>query len=237
MRMLILAGGLGTRLKEAVSHVPKPMAPVGDTPFLYYQLEHWIAHGVKSFVFLLHYQADIIESFLEQNRNGLLAGCEVLSVVEPDRLDTGGAVAYAVHTLGINGDFIVTNADTWLGSGINELSKTDANSMIIIKQPDVSRFGQVEVDNKHFITAFREKGQLSGEGWINAGMCRLNSLLFKDWNGQRMSLEKDIFPPLLEMKQLKAVKVECDFIDIGIPEEYRRFCAWQMNNRKDRLCS
>jgi D-glycero-alpha-D-manno-heptose 1-phosphate guanylyltransferase len=237
MKMLILAGGLGTRLRQAVSDVPKPLAPVDNLPFLYFQLENWISQGTRSFVFLLHYQADMIKSFIESHRHTLLSDCDISVLVEPERLDTGGAVAYAVRTLNLTEDFIVTNADTWLGNGIAQLINIGANSLVIIKQADVSRFGQVEIDGQSLVTAFREKGMYKGEGWINAGMCILNPSLFRHWDGQKISLEKDIFPLLLKKRELQAVAVTSDFIDIGIPDDYRRFCVWQVNGRKDKLCN
>ena len=66
MDLLILAGGFGTRLKSVVSNVPKTMAPIDNVPFLHYQIENWIFQGVKSFVFLLYYQSDIIIEYLEK---------------------------------------------------------------------------------------------------------------------------------------------------------------------------
>ena len=69
MKLLVLAGGFGTRLQSVVSDVPKAVAPVGNVSFLYLQLEHWIAQGVRSFVFLLHHQADLIIGFFEGRAN------------------------------------------------------------------------------------------------------------------------------------------------------------------------
>jgi D-glycero-alpha-D-manno-heptose 1-phosphate guanylyltransferase len=236
MRMLVLAGGFGTRLKSVVSDVPKPLAPVGNVPFLQYQIEHWIEQGVRSFVFLLHHQADRIVDFLEGQRAGLLRGCDVRSIVEPQPLDTGGAVAYAVRQLGLDGDFLVTNADTWLGAGVRELAAAGADAMIVVRQPDVARYGQVEFDADGCVRAFREKDAASGEGWINAGMCALRADHFRQWNGGRLSLERDVFPELLAARALRAVPLEADFIDLGIPEDYERFCRWQQGGRKGRLC-
>jgi D-glycero-alpha-D-manno-heptose 1-phosphate guanylyltransferase len=237
MKMLVLAGGFGTRLQEMVSDVPKPLAPVGAMPFLHYQVEHWIAQGVRSFLFLLHHQADLVDRFIEERRDGLLAGCSVQSIIEPKPLDTGGAVAYAVRKIGLEETFFVTNADTWLGSGVCELGSAGADAMIVVRQTDVSRYGQVEVDNAGFVSAFREKAESSGEGWINAGICTLRAEHFANWNGQRLSLEKDVFPKLLAARLLRAVPLETDFIDIGIPEDYLRFCRWQESGREGRLCN
>lgn len=236
MKLLVLAGGFGTRLRTVVSDVPKPLAGVGDVPFLHYQVEHWIAQGVRSFVFLLHHQADRIVEFLDERREGLLAGCTVDVVVEPEPLDTGGAVAHAVRQLGLDGEFLVTNADTWLGSGVRQLADAGADAMIVVRQPDVARYGQVEFDAEGYVRAFREKGETGGQGWISAGMCALRAAHFRHWDGRRLSLERNVFPELVAERALRAVPLEADFIDIGIPEDYERFCRWQLGGRKGGLC-
>lgn len=236
MKMLVLAGGFGTRLKSVVREVPKPLAPVGNVPFLQYQVEHWVEQGVRDFVFLLHHQADLIERFLDDQREGALRACQVQAIVEPTPLDTGGAVAYAVRKLGLEGEFLVTNADTWLGGGVRELQRAGADAMAVIGQPDVSRYGQVEFDAGGRVQAFREKGDASGQGWINAGRCVLRAGHFEAWDGQRLSLEREVFPRLLAAGSLRAVPLDSDFIDIGVPEDYERFCLWQQGGREGRLC-
>lgn len=237
MRMLVLAGGFGTRLQSVVSDVPKPLAPIGALPFLHYQIEHWIAQGVRSFVFLLHHQADLINRFIDERRNSVFAGCAVQSITEPQPLDTGGAVAYAVRHLSLVGEFLVANADTWLGAGVRELDCAGAAAMIVVRQADVSRYGRVEIDGAGLVSSFHEKDESNGAGWINAGLCTLRAEHFTDWDGNRLSLEKDVFPRLLAARQLKAVPLESDFIDIGVPEDYLRFCQWQESGREGKLCS
>src|ERR1017187_6530825 len=113
MKLLVLAGGFGTRLKSVVSEVPKALAPVGDVPFLHLQFEHWKNQGVTSFVFLLHHRADHIIDFINGEQYGLLKNCAVQWIIEPTPMDTGGAIAYAIQQLNIRGNFLVTNADTW----------------------------------------------------------------------------------------------------------------------------
>ena len=237
MKMLVLAGGFGKRLQSVVAGVPKALAPVGQVPFLYLQIEHWIAQGLRSFIFLLHHQADLIISFLEAEKNGLLIGCQVTWLVEPTPMDTGGAVAYAVRRLDLIGDFLLTNADTWLGVGVEDISQSAAPSMALISLFDASRYGQVQFNNQLNVTVFSEKSSSQGPGWINAGFCHLNTDLFKDWDGQPFSLERSLFPELASRGALKAVPLQTDFIDIGIPDDYFRFCHWIAAARKSKLCS
>lgn len=235
--MLVLAGGFGIRLQSVLPDMPKAMAPVGEIPFLALQLENWIAQGVRSFVFLLHHHADQIISFLERSRGGLLKDCEVVNVVEFVAMDTGGAVAYAVRKLGLDEDFLVVNADTWLGSGVRELTALPAPAMAVIRLSDTQRYGKVEFDRAHQVTAFREKSLQTGEGWINAGMYRLNTDLFRDWDGTRFSIEKKTLHDLACQGRLQAVELDTAFIDIGIPEDYSRFCQQVEEGRIGNLCN
>lgn len=236
LKLLVLAGGFGTRLKSVLSATPKALAPIGEVPFLELQLENWIAQGIRSFVFLLHHQADQVTGFLESVKGGLLKGCEVRSLIEPMPMDTGGAVANAVRELGLDGEFLVTNADTWLCSGIPELAAAHAPAMAVIHLDDSSRYGQVQFDNSHRVTAFTEKNVLNAPGWINAGLCRLGADLFRTWDGARFSLERQTFPELVQRGELLVVAIGPDFIDIGIPEDYQRFCRWVEGGRKGTLC-
>ena len=237
MKMLVLAGGFGTRLQSVGAGVPKALVPVGQVSFLYLQIENWLAQGLRSFVFLLHHQADLIISFLEAEKNGLLTGCQVDWLVEPTPMDTGGAVAYVVKQLNLTGDFLLTNADTWLGSGVQDISQSAASSMAVLSLRDTSRYGQVQFNDQFNVTVFSEKSSSQGPGWINAGLCHLNTDFFKDWDGRPFSLERVLFPELASRGALKAVPLQTDFIDIGIPDDYFRFCHWIEAGRKGKLCS
>ena len=237
MKLLVLAGGFGTRLQSVVPEFPKALAPVGEVPFLYFQIEHWIAQGLRSFVFLLHHQANQIIDFLKSHQNGLLKNCEVHWLVEPTPMDTGGALAYAVEQLHLSGYFLATNADTWLGTGVKDVCQVNAPAMAVVELCDTSRYGGVRFDDQKRVVAFHEKSDSKGAGWINAGLCHLNSELFKNWNHQPFSLERISFPALVSSGDLKAVVLNTDFIDIGIPDDYFRFCRWITSNRKGPLCS
>lgn len=237
MKLLVLAGGFGTRLQSVLPTTPKALAPIGDTPFLALQLENWIAQGVNSFNFLLHHQADQVLDFLDGMKSRMLKGSEVNSVIEPQALDTGGAVAYAVRTFGLEGEFLVANADTWLGSGVRELAASTGPAIAVVRLADASRYGQVQFDDKHRVTAFAEKKAEGGAGWINAGLCRLHASMFSAWDGQKFSLERQTYPALVRKGELQAIELIADFIDIGIPADYQRFCRWIKENRASALCN
>ena len=224
--LIVLAGGFGTRLRSVVSELPKPLAPVFGRPYLQYLIERWVEQGVTQFTFLLHHQASCIKAFLElQKSEGLLRDCELRTLAEPQPLGTGGAVAYAVKQLQITGSFLVANADTWIESGIVQLVKAPVPAMAIVHVESSERYGSVVIQQKKVI-AFEEKQNSSGPGWINAGLYHLHADLFHEWNGLPFALERKLFPMLVEVGQLMAVPLETDFIDIGIPEDYFRFCRW-----------
>ena len=239
MRLLVLAGGFGTRLQSVVSEVPKALASVGSVPFLHLQIEHWKSQGNNSLAFLLHHQSDLLISFLQSEQlEGELIDCEVRWLVEPTPMDTGGAVAYAVEQIGLTGNFLVTNADTWLSTGIADVLQAKAPAMAVMELSDAARYGRVQFDEQHRVTAFQEKDSNSrGAGWINAGLCQLNAASFKDWDHLPFSLERVTFPAMVARRELKAVALQTEFIDIGIPDDYYRFCRWIAADRQGSLWS
>jgi D-glycero-alpha-D-manno-heptose 1-phosphate guanylyltransferase len=237
MRLLVLAGGFGTRLKTAVADLPKALAPIGDIPFLQLQIEHWLVQGLCEFTFLLHHKSDQIVDFLRAQQGGLLKNCEVDWLIETMPMDTGGAIAHAVKTLDLKDDFLMTNADTWLGTGIREMTQSSDPAIAVINLLDVSRYGQVHFDNDQRVSYFTEKNGQCATGWINAGLCHLNSELFKNWDGQPFSLERGLFPALVKDRRLAVVPLQTDFIDIGVPIDYYRFCRWVAAGRQDSLCN
>lgn len=237
MKLLVLAGGFGTRLKSAIADVPKALAPVGDVPFLLLQIENWLAQGLSEFTFLLHHQSDQIVAFLQAQQTGLLKSCQVNWLIEPTPMNTGGALAHAVKTLNLKDDFLMTNADTWLGNGIREMLHSPAPAMAVVNLLDVSRYGQVHFDCQQRVTAFAEKNGRCDAGWINAGLCHLNAELFRNWDGHPFSLERDLFASLVKSHRLSAVPLKTEFIDIGVPGDYHRFCYWVATGRQTGLCN
>jgi D-glycero-alpha-D-manno-heptose 1-phosphate guanylyltransferase len=237
MKLLVLCGGLGTRLQAVLNDVPKALAPVGSVPFLHLQIENWKNQGIRSFVFLLHHQADLIIKFLQSEQQiGVLFDCEVRWLVESRPLDTGGAVANAVEQLRLTDNFLVTNADTWLGTGIANVSQDKSPAMAVVELSDSSRYGSVQFDKQFRVSIFQEKSSGSQKaGWINAGLFQMNVETFKDWDRLPFSLERAIFPAMVSRGELKAVTLKTEFIDIGIPEDYYRLCKWMATDRKGPL--
>lgn len=224
--LFVLAGGFGTRLQSVLDGLPKALAPVHGKKFLSLQIEHWRKQGINSFVFLLHHHADVIINFLKIEESKLLKDCKVQCVVESKPMGTGGAVAYAIQQLAFEGDFLLTNADTWLGRGIDEMRGASSPAILVVRVGDAGRYGEVIFNEHQLVTAFVEKRNYSNIGWINAGISRMNSSFFKNWDGQPFSLENSTYPQLAMNKFLAAISIDTDFIDIGVPDDYARFCRW-----------
>ena len=234
--ILVLAGGFGSRLKSLVSDVPKPLAPVCGKPFLIHLLENLYSLGAREFVFLLHYEADAIKETIAEVINcNDLDGIKIISLVEDIPLGTGGSIMNAVNVLHITESFMVINADTWLGSGFKQLSLSSPNSIAAVNVEDCSRYGAlVVIDGK--IEQFLEKKSSYCSGLINAGLYHLSPDIFNQVLGDTsFSLEADIFPSIVDRGMLSAIEINTDFIDIGVPEDYLRFCRWIESGKENEL--
>jgi len=96
----------------------------------------------------------------------------------------------------------------------------------LVRVADASRYGTVVFDENHVVGSFHEKYPNAGPGWINAGMSLLRAEDFSDWDRKPFSIEEGVFPRLASSGKLRAVPLDPEFIDIGIPEDYYRFCRW-----------
>ncbi len=224
---VILAGGLGTRLKQAVPDRPKCLAPVGDTSFLAIQLRLLKTQGITDFVLSLGYMADLVCKEIER----LKSEFSIKYVIEEQALGTGGAALYAMQFFDIE-EALVTNGDTFLNGDLGALLQplNTANNelcrMAVVKVGDISRFGGIEV-NGNLVTAFAEKGG-SGAGLINAGFYRTSRQAFDQYGfraGAAFSFESNLMPQLSSRQQVTAVEINGDFTDIGVPSDYRKFCS------------
>ncbi|MCW7466192.1 sugar phosphate nucleotidyltransferase [Leptospira levettii] len=232
--IFILAGGRGTRLASVVNDVPKPLAPVFGKPFLHYLLENYINQGFRRFFFLLHFKSDLIIEYVRKMKATFLEDTEIQFSVEPSLLGTGGAVSYALNFLKYEGEFLIVNADTWVDKkSMFNIADSASPSMAVIYSSDVSRYGKVSLD-KNLVLEFEEKRENAGAGWINAGLYKLHSSVFDGRTGE-FSMETDVFPDLVQQRSLRAVPLDTEFIDIGIPEDYIRFQNWITSGREIKL--
>jgi len=221
---VVLAGGFGTRLREAVPDRPKCLAPVGARSFLEIHLDSLAGQGVDRFVLSLGHMAEMVIAAIEPLRTRYHIDC----VIEESPLGTGGAVCYAMHQVGLD-EAMLTNGDTFLDADLSDLmtplalNAGERMRLAAVKVDDRSRFGGITLANR-LVTGFLEKGA-AGAGLINAGVYRVHRSAFGNRApGDVFSLETDVMPQLVQTGALKATVVLGSFIDIGVPLDYRRFC-------------
>jgi NDP-sugar pyrophosphorylase family protein len=234
--LLVLAGGFGSRLRSAVSDVPKPLAPVANQPFLKYLLKNLISQGADDIVLLLHFEANKIEDMVEtMKKDGHLNGIKIRTLIEKKPLGTGGAIANALSMLKLKDSFIVVNADTWISSGLDLLANSEHPCLASVKINNCDRYGYLDIVNNK-ILSFNEKQPKNINGWINAGMYHFDISNFIDYQeGSFFSLEEIILPKLVNSSELNVIQLETEFIDIGVPVDYLRFCEWIEKGKKIEL--
>lgn len=219
MDVVILAGGLGTRLSSIVSDVPKPMAPVNGKPFLEYILL-WLEKFDISNVFLsVGYKKEVIQDYFGDNFNGM----PITYAVEDKPLGTGGGIINALQ-LTTSKDVLIVNGDTYFPIDINDLAsfhnQNNSAFTIALKQMvNFDRYGTVEIENTS-IRKFNEK-QYAEAGLINGGIYLVNrNFLMTRQFPEVFSFEKEVLELEADKGTLSGKAFDNDFIDIGIPEDY-----------------
>jgi len=218
---IVLAGGLGTRLKSAVPDLPKCLAPVAGKPFLGYLLDYAKKQGIEKFVFALGYKTELIEQFVKQY---LPKGSYFFSV-EEEPLGTGGAIYKAGRKIQ-SPDTIVFNADTFFGISLLNFSivhelKRAACTLALKPMKSFDRYGAVELEDQ-VITGFSEK-KFQASGLINGGVYAISIETFLRKMFPRIfSFEKEYLEKEYKSGNIFGMVSEAYFIDIGIPEDYER---------------
>ena len=219
MEAIILAGGYGTRLRQVISGIPKPMAPINGKPLLEYILGHLQKQGIRKVILSTGYKHEIIEQYFENQFNDI----KIVYSVESEPLGTGGAIKKALDYVTSDHIFIL-NGDTFFQVNFNELYQThlqiNSDLTIVLKNmenPD--RFGIIETLNNKVIS-FKEKTYKS-EGTVNGGVYVIKSrLLQKIEIPEKFSFEKDFMENYFSTFNFNTFKSDAYFIDIGIPEDY-----------------
>lgn len=221
MKAVVLAGGFGTRLRERVPNLPKPMALVAGRPFLEYVLDRLIAGGVSEIILSVGYLADVvIEHF-----GSAYCGAAVSYAVESEPLGTGGAIAHALKGQG-DAPVLVLNGDTFINIDYAEFMRWYAQSptqvaMVLREVPDVTRYGSVLVSGNR-VAGFAEKGKVGG-GLINAGVYVVDPGVFESFGlSGAFGFEGDLLQDHCDELTPGAFITDAYFIDIGIPKDYDR---------------
>ncbi|HEY9075457.1 MAG TPA: nucleotidyltransferase family protein [Anaerolineaceae bacterium] len=220
LSVVILAGGLGTRLRPVVSDRQKVIAEIHGKPFLYNILDQLIKAEITEVILCTGYLGNQVQAAIGERYKSII----IRYSQENEPLGTGGAIIHARHLF--SGKVIlVMNGDSYcnlhLSKFINShLERTNIGSLVVTWVPDIKRYGHVKFDKFGNINAFFEKGAHSGPGWINAGIYLLSTDLFQNIEQQYpISIERDLFPRWIQ-KGLYAYQSRAKFLDIGLPETY-----------------
>ena len=223
---IILAGGLGTRLRSAVPDLPKPMAPIAGRPFLAYQLDYWIGQGVDRFVLSVGYRHEAIVGYFGASYRGV--GLEYS--VEQEPLGTGGGLLVALDQLDSLQPFLLLNGDTYFEVDLAALTqwhqqKRSEWTVALFRCSQAGRYMGMTVDEDARVTQLQsgtgQPGRLANGGVYLVSPDAARS---SRWTaGDKLSLEDDLVPALFEGgRRLYGLECAGAFIDIGIPEDYRR---------------
>ncbi len=201
---VILAGGLGKRLRPITERIPKPMIEVAGKPILQWQVEFLSQNGINKFIFLVGYKAEVIERYFN---DGSEMGVEILYSREKEPLGTAGALKNAEHLikeekfLMLNGD-IITNLNP---SPLLQAVEDNAFMVAIASVPLPSPYGILEIEDD-IVIGFKEKPQIPGI-WINAGIYAMRKEII-EMCPTKGDIEKTVFPILAEQKRIRVVKYE-----------------------------
>lgn len=221
MEAIILAGGLGTRLKDTVPDLPKPLAPIAGRPFLCFLLDTLARQGITRAILSVGYCHEAIVAAIGSRHGNM----EIAYCIEDCPLGTGGGLRKALSQAADTAAFVM-NGDTYFAVDLQRMLLRHRQSATMLtvalrQVPDTERYGRVE-QTAGYITHFKEKG-IPGAGMINGGIYLADRALFDGFDlPDVFSFEQDFLLPHLLTINPAAFVSDAYFIDIGIPEDYRR---------------
>ncbi len=219
---IILAGGLGTRLRRVVKDVPKPMANINGKPFLEYLLLNLERKGIEKVVLSVGYRWKVIENYFGKRHSNI----EILYSAENTPLGTGGAIKQAINLVDSEEVFIL-NGDTLFDIDLDSFFKQHKNkgsnlSLALKRMENCDRYGTVEIGEDNRIVAFLEKENRK-EGLINGGVYLLNKAFFSSFKlPQVFSFEKEFLYQHYKKYPFYGFPFDSYFIDIGVPDDYEK---------------
>ena len=222
MECIVLAGGLGTRLRDVIGEQPKCMAPVNGKPFLQHLFTFLQQQGCRHLILSLGYKHEAVLQWLST----VSWSFSIDFVVEEKPLGTGGGIKMAMQKA-MEENVLVLNGDTLVLADLKALvcfhKENDANITLTLKTMHrFDRYGTVSIDDNHTITSFMEK-MYCEQGLINAGMYAINKEAFQSGAAlETFSFEKDYLEKQVNEGKLKGFVTDAYFIDIGIPSDYKK---------------
>ena len=218
-QVLILAGGLGTRLRSVVSDRPKVLAEVAGRPFITYLLDRLGQAGFRAVTLLTGYKGEMVEEELGFHYKGL----QLAYSVETTPLGTGGAIHAAARVIPCD-QLLVLNGDTYFDVDYRDLveqATPGADLMACRQVADVGRYGAVQLDPTGRVMALAEK-RAEGRGLINGGVYVLDRVAMASWPEDVFSIEAEYFSKRVEDQRIYGLACDGSFIDIGVPDDLHR---------------
>ena len=219
---IVLAGGLGTRLRSILNETPKPMALIQEKPFLEYLLIYLINQGIQKVILSVGYKHDIIQNYFGSKFQDI----DLQYVIEDTPLGTGGAIKKAAEKTE-SSNYFVFNGDTFFQVNLEKLfyqhQQSKADITLALKQlKNFSRYGVVKTNKNGRVTSFSEKRK-HVKGNINGGVFLINTKVFKQFVfPQKFSMEEDVIQKKVKNLMIYSYLTNAYFIDIGVPEDYRK---------------
>lgn len=224
MQAVLLAGGLGTRLRSVVNDRPKPMALVEGYPFMEYLIHQLKSNGIEDIVMAVGYKGSMVEDYFQ---DGSKQGVRIQYSYEEEPLGTAGAIKNAAEKL-TDESFFVLNADTFYKMDYSRLIESnlenDAIMTLVLREvEDISRYGKATLTDG-ILTGFNEKSADAEPGTINGGVYLIRKKMLDYIPEGKVSLENEVIPRLLNGGiTISGIVNDGYFIDIGIPEDYFKF--------------
>ena len=219
----LLVGGIGTRLQSVLPSTPKPLARVGNMPFLELLVLQLRSQGIRQIVMCTGHLAGQIEREFGDGRKW---GVAIDYSQESQPLGTAGAVKLAASYLKQASNFLVMNGDSFLELDLRQFIQFHGEhgglvSMAVRKVPNAARYGTVHMDANHRVVGFSEKTGAAAPGVINGGVYAFTRAVLDQIPQGPASFEQDVFPRVLE-QGVYGLEQHGMFIDIGTPEDYAR---------------
>ncbi len=237
MDCVVLVGGEGTRLRPLTYNTPKQMLKVAGVTMIDRVLYYLSQNDITSVVLSLGYKP---QKFVEAYPDFSAYGIRLCYAIEPEPLDTAGAIKFAADYANFNSAIVVVNGDVLTDLSILDLFKfhkeSDAKATIALTPvEDPSRFGVVPTDKNGKVLAFIEKPDRDSAptNYINAGTYILeNSVLDLIETGRKVSIEREIFPKLSGEGTLFALQTDDYWLDLGTPQSLIKASSDILSNRR-----
>ena len=219
---IILAGGIGSRLKSSVTDVPKPMAVINEKPFLYYLLTYLGSQHISRIILSVGYKYQTVIDYFGNNFRSI----PIIYVVEKEPLGTGGGIALALRECNSE-TILIMNGDSFFPVNLQELKKVHDEkkaeiTLALKKIPESDRYGTTMLNSDSIIVSFSEKAEKK-EALINGGIYLLDKSKFKQRQfAESFSFEKDYLEKVVDDRCVAGCIFNDYFIDIGTPESYEK---------------